>query len=332
MIMIFVVIMVAAATTIVAASVDLGRMATYKQKQSEREAKWQYCLDSAKALVVEDMVGLVGTSQSFAKSINGVNLTVTSEVDGSWNPVTGGKITTTGTLDGKIRTSLQYVGKRATVQPCQFGMLFTDKFQPDANTILNADIYLPGNLDASGLTITGDIYSPNVSAPIVASQTGSFFGRQPGQHIVLNDSLYAAQATVTTSGTSTLNNPTNLSLGTHSQLRYHTGNLTISGSTLGEITIYVKGSVNIANVRNSIGRLVVICNGDAQIAKGTSDVFLICNGKVSSSGGGGAGRIVNGSLAGAEFSNTAKDYTVNFDNYFVSNTNGGNRYWIPGQW
>ena len=335
MVMIFVVILIAAATTIIAASVDLGRMAIYKQKQSEREAKWQYCLESSKALVVEDLVGLVGTTQSFAKTINGIDLTVTSAVDNSWNPLTGSNITTTGVIDGKVRSTHQYVGKRTTVQPCQFGMFFTGIFQPDANTILNSDIYLAGTINASGLSITGDIYSPNVSSPTVASQVGSFIGRQPGQHIILSDALYAAQASVTTSGTTTLNNPTNLSLGSHSQLRYHTGNLTISGNTLGEITIYVKGSVSISNVRNSlspVGRLVVICNGDIQVEKGISDVFLICSGRISSNGNSSQARIINGSLAGFEFSRTIGAFTVVFDNYFVSNTDGGNRYWLPGQW
>ena len=55
MVMIFVVILMVAVTTIIAASVDLGRMAAYKQKQSERETKWEYCVESGKSLVVENL-------------------------------------------------------------------------------------------------------------------------------------------------------------------------------------------------------------------------------------------------------------------------------------
>ena len=339
--MIFVVILIAAATTIIAASVDLGRMANYKQKQAERDAKWQYCVESSKALVVEDLVDLVGTTQSFANTINGVNLTVTSAVDNSWNPLTGVNITTTGVIDGKTRSTHQYVGKRATVQPCQFGMFFTTKFQPSSTVTLTGDLYVPTiNVDTSQLTLVGDIYSSSTTATSLVSQTGSFFGRQPGQSIILNDAAYAAQATVTTSGTTTLNNITNPSSGTHSQLRYHTGALTISGTITGEVTIYVKGSVNINVVKNvpaGIARLVVICNGDVQFQNGTSDVFVICNGTISTAtsgggGGGGSSQIINGSLAGSQFTNVGGPMVVTFNNYFVANPDGGNRYWIPGQW
>ena len=334
MLMIFVVIMIAAATTIIAALVDLGRMAVYKQKQSEREANWQYCVDSAKSLVVENLVGNAGTIQGFSQSVNGVNLTIAAAPDGSWNSSTSTQIAVTGILDGKTRTTKIYVGKRATINYPQFGMFFTDKFLPDSTVILTGDAYMAKSIDASELTITGDIYSTSATAPTVASQIGSYIGQQPGVKIFLNDAAYAAQASVMTSGTLTLNNPTCLLSLPTSQLRYHSGSLTISGFTTGEITIYVKGSVDIKKVTNSLvvlGRLVVICNGDVQIENGTTDVFVICNGKITSSNSGGP-RVINGSLAGNELSSTSGNYTVNFNNYFVAHPDGGNRYWIPGQW
>ena len=337
MIMIFVVIMIAAATTIVAASVDLGRMATYKQKQSEREAKWQLCLDSIKAIAVEDLVNHSGTTESFSKMVNGINFSVSTAPYNSWNPQTSTQVTISGSLDSQARVSQFFIGKQATVQPCQFGMFFTRKFEPDANTTVTGDIFFDGSVDASNLRLTGDVYSRFVNAPPLKSQTGSFFGRQPGQKISVRDAAYAAQASISTSGTSTLNNPSNLLSLSNSQLRYHNGNLTISGTTSGEITIYVTGSVIISGVRNAVsgtlGRLVVICNGDIQIDQGTCDVFAIATGKIISTGNNGA-RTVNGSLAGLEFTNTGNnnEYTVNFDSYFITNSDAGYRYWIPGQW
>ena len=335
MVMIIVVILIAAITTIIAASVDLSRMAVYKQNQAEREAKWHYCVDSGQAFVVEDLVALVGTTQSFSKTVNGIDLTVNAIPDGAWNSSTSTQIAVTGLLEGKSRTTKLYVGKRATVQPCQFGMFFTDKFRTDLGSINSGDVYLAGSIVADGLSQTGDIYSPDISAPPTNSFSGIFYGRQPRQHIVLDDAAYLANASIVTSGTTTLKNPTNLSLSSRSQLRYHTGNLTISGTTTGEITIYVSGTVNLSNVTNSLivlGRLVVICNGDVFLEKGIgSDAFVICNGKVSETAPSGI-RTINGSMAGAELVNPKTGYVVNFNNYFVANPDGGIRYWLPGQW
>jgi len=334
MVMIVVVILIAAITTIIAASVDLSRMAVYKQNQAEREAKWQYCVDSAKAMVVEDMVGLVGTTQSFSKTVNGIDLAIGATPDLGWNPYTSSQISVKGNLEGNIRLTTVYAGKRSTVQPCQFGLYFTDIFDPDSLIDLTGDAYLARSINASQLLIAGDIYCPDAAGPKVAGQTGSYIGRQPGQKIALDDSTYASKATITTSGTMTLKNPTNLLSLSQSELRFHKGHLTITGSTTGEITVYVQGSVTIKNITNSVmilGRLVVICNGDAQIENGVSDVFLICNGKISSSKASGT-RTINGSLAGIEFSNTTSGYTIKFDNYFVANPDGGFRYWLPGQW
>ena len=333
--MIFVVILIAAATTIIAASVDLGRMAIYKQKQSEREAKWQYCVESSNAFVVEDLIDLVGTTESFSKTINGIDLSISTAPAGGWNSGTSTQMAVTGTIEGKSKTTKQYIGKRATVQAPRFALFFTDKYLPDAAVVTSGDAYLANTIDCSNLNLSGDLYSPYSTQPAVAALSGTFIGRQPGQTIVLDDSAYQAAASITTSGNSTLTNPTNLLSLTTSQLRYHSGALTITGTTTGEITIFVKGSVTIKSPSNAVlgilGRLVVICDGDVQIDTGTSEVFLICNGKITSTGAGG-NRTINGSIAGKELSGTGFKYTVNFDNYFNANSDGGNRYWLPGQW
>jgi hypothetical protein len=334
MVMIFAVILIAAATTIIAASVDLGRMAVLKQNQSEREAKWLYCVDSAKALVVEDLFGQVGTTQSFLKTVNGISISVSAAPDSTWNSAVSTKVAVTGILAGQIRSSYAYVGKRVNVNPCHFAMFFTNKFQPNSATTIDDDIYLSGTIDASNLNISGDIFSPLIAPPTVSSQTGSFFGRQASQVITLDDSAYAAQADITSSGNITVNNPTNLTGSSNSQLRYHTGNLTVSGTTVGEITIYVNGRVTLNNPRNLLSvlsRLVIICNGDVLIEPGTTDAFVVSNGKVKSTGTSG-NRTINGSLAGAEFPGSGDTYNVNFSNVFVSNPAFGTRYWIPGQW
>jgi hypothetical protein len=333
MVMIFVVILIAAVTTIIAASVDLGRMAGYKQKQSEREAKWQYCVESGEAFVTEDLVALADTNQNFFKTVNGINLTVAAAPDLSWNYLTSTKVSVTAILDGKTRTTNSYLGKRSTVNPCEFGMYFTNVFSPNSSITIAGDAFLEGSIDASQLSITGDIYSPSATAPTVASQTGSFIGHQSGQTIQLDDATYSSAASITTSGATTLSNPTNASLGLRSQLRYHTGDLTIKGTVTGEITIYVSGSVNLSPITNAPGgfsRLVVICNGDVLLNIGTINAFVIASGRIRSSLKIGT-RNVTGSLAATELSGTNQDYIVSFDDYFSTTPFSGYRYWIPGQ-
>lgn len=330
--MIFVVIMAAAISTIIAASVDLGRMAVYKQHQLEREAKWQYCVDSAKAHVVGDLFINANYSQSFSKTVNGINLTISSDTD-SWT-TNGCKMTVSGTLDGKTRSSTVYMGKRATAMPCQFGMFFLSSIVPTGTVDLNGDLYYGGSITGTSIDVDGNVYSSSATAPAFASLTGSFIGRQPVLSIALDDNAYQNAASVTTSGNTTLTNPLNLLSLSQSQLRYHSGNLTIRGTVTGEITIFVKGTVTIKSVSTLttlISRLVVICDGDIYIDGGTSTVFAICNGTVSSTSSKSA-RTINGSIAGKNLSDTNDTFDVNFDNYFVSYPAGGYRYRIPGQW
>lgn len=333
MVMIFVVIMMAAMSTILAASVDLGRMAVYKQKQLEREAKWKYCVDSAQALVTENLVNSGTYTQSFSQTVNGISLTISNELN-SWSDPWGCRMTAKGTLDGKLKSSILYFGKRSTVQPCQFGMFFTSKVQPDTNASVTGDLYYAGTIDASSVKVTGDVYSPSTSAPNFSVFSGTFVGRQPGLKISLDDATYQSAADISTSGTSTLSNPTNLLSLSHSQLRYHEGNLTIKGTITGEITIFVKGSVTIQNTvqfTNILSRLVVICDGDITFSSGSSSVFAISNGRIQGDGGKSA-RLISGSIAGKELSNTGGNWTVTFDSYFSSFSGGGERYRIPGQW
>ena len=328
--MIIVVILIAAITTIIAASVDLSRMAVYKQSQSEREAKWQYCVESGQAFVVEDLVALADTTQSFAKTVNGINLAVSCSPDSFWNSGTSTLITVTGSLDGKSRTTRDYVGKRTKVNPCQFAMYFTTTFAHTIALNVTGDVYMAGTIDASRLTLAGDLYCPNVTAPILASHTGSYVGRQPGQSIVLDSAKYLAEVISPTSGTLTLNNPTGVGTLIHSDLRHHTGDLTVSGTATGEITIFVNGNVTIDNLVESVlplGRLVVICKGNVTLLGSRCDVFVICDGDVD-----WKCDVVNGSVSGSTFTKSKPGSVMNFDSYFVSTPSSGFRYYIPGQW
>ncbi len=332
--MIFVVIMIAAATTIIAASVDLGRMAAYKQKQSEREAKWDYCVESAKSLVVENLSNYGSTTQSFVQTVNGISLSISAVPAPTWNPTTSTRISITGTLDGQSRTSNILIGKRTYVNPFLFAMYFTSKFNPNHHVFLNSDLFLPSQYDLTYTHLTGDCYTTQTTAPTFNSFTGNFYGRQPVEQFQLNSAVYAANASITTSGASVLNNPTNLISLTHSQLRYHTGNLTISGTVTGEITIFVKGGAYIDNVQlatSILSRLVVICDGDINFESGTCSVFIMGNGKCRMSGSNG-NRNITGSVAANELTATNNPWTINYDNYFALFPDAANRYWLPGAW
>ncbi|MEI8282852.1 MAG: hypothetical protein WCG75_10640 [Armatimonadota bacterium] len=333
MIMIFVVIMIAAATTIIAASVDLGRMAAYKQKQSEREAKWDYCVESAKSLVVENLTSYGSTTQSFAQTVNGMSLAISAVPAPTWNPTTSTRITVTGTLDGQSRTSAVLVGKRTYVNPFLFAMYFTSIFNPNDVVKLDDDLFLPSIYDVSNTKLTGDCYSTQSTAPAFNSFSGTFYGRQPVEPFYLDDAAYAAAASITTSGASTLNNPTNLISITHSQLRYHTGNLVISGTVTGEITIFVKGGAYMNKVKfaNALSRLVVICDGDINFEAGDCDAFIMGNGKCRMSGVNGD-RKISGSVAANELTATNNFWKITYDNYFALNSDGAFRYWLPGAW
>ena len=333
-VMIFVVLMMSAMATILLASVDMGRMAVFKQKQQERDTKWQYCLDSAKAYVIQSLLDTASTTQSLSLTVNGVDLSISCAADSSFGGANGCKITVTGTIDGKPRTSTLSIGKLMTVNPCTFAAYFVTKFQPTGTAALAGDLYYGGTFDGSQLSLTGNVYSTAASAPTIASFPGTFYGRQPTPKIALNDTAYAAAASIITSGSTTLSNPVNLLSLSQSQLRYHTGNLTITGTVTGEMTIFVQGSVVIDNVTpltNILSRLVIICDGDIQFAPGTSGVFAVASGKIQLSTSTGT-CTVNGSIAGTEFSNTGDAFSVNFDNYFLTTRSGGFRYWLPGQW
>lgn len=332
MIMIFVVLMVACIATVLAACLDLGRMAYQKEAQREREAKWQLCLDSSKALVADTLWTSGTYSQSFSQTVNNVPLTITSALD-SW--ATGGyKISVSGTQAGKSRSAAMYMGKRATVNPLQFGLFLTTTAKPQSVVTSSGDFYYGGSLTASNFQITGNAYGPATSSPSFNLLTGSYIGRQPKFTIKLNDSVYSASASSSTSGSVTVQNPTNLLSLTRSDLRYHNGDLTIKGLVLGEITYYVRGSVTLQAVSlntSVLSRLVVICNGDVTIANGTVAAFIVTNGRVQANNVSGA-RVIKGAVGAAELDDLNNNFTITYDNYFETSGTAGYRYWIPGQW
>ncbi len=333
--MIVVVILIAAITTIIAASVDLSRMAVYKQNQAEREAKWQYCVDSGRALVVENLVALAGTTQSFSKTVNGIDLTISASSDPFWNPETSTKLAITGILDRSLKTTNVFVGKRSTVNPCEFGLFIADLLNTTTSTLqISGDVYLDGSITASRLLVIGDLYCPSPSSPTIFSLSGSYFGRQSGQSIVLDNAIYSANAYSRSSGTLTLTDPTAVLLRSHSELRYHTGILTITGKTNGHLTVFVNGSVILDKIRDTPGdlsRLVVICNGDVTFKPGINDAFVISSGRILFSAESGP-RTLNGSLAASQFPNTSNLLQIYFDDYFVTTPSSGFHFYIPGQW
>lgn len=332
--MIFVVILIAAATTIIASSVDLSRMAAYKQHQSEREANWQYSIESAKAIVTENLTSFGSTTQSFSQTINGMLLTIGASPNDAWNATTGTQISVTGNLEGNSRTSKILIGKRTYVNPFLFGMYFTGKFNPNNYVTLDSDLFLPSIYDITYTRLSGDCYASQATRPTFNTFSGAFYGRQPVEKFQLNDGAYASNATISTVGNITLKNPTNLLSLTSSQLRYHEGNLTITGTVLGEITIFVKGGVYFDNVKvatSVLSRLVVICDGDINFEPGTSYVFAIGNGRCRMSGGTGD-RIIFGSIAADELTATNFPWTITYDNSFSVLPNLAARYWLPGQW
>jgi hypothetical protein len=210
-------------------------------------------------------------------------------------------------------------------------MYFTSKFNPNHHVFLDSDLFLPSVYDLTYTHLNGDCYTPLATAPTFFAFSGNFYGRQPVEKFQLNDAAYADDASISTVGSVVLNNPTNLLSLTHSQLRYHEGNLTISGVVTGEITIFVKGGAYIDNVQYAtpLSRLVVICDGDINFEAGTSNVFIMGNGKCRMSGSNG-NRTINGAIAANELTATNNPWTINFDNYFALNSDAASRYWLPG--
>lgn len=331
MIMLFVAILMVGVTTILAASVDLSKTAYLKQKQAEREAKWQYCVDSGKALATENFFQGSQT-QTFSQTINNVALTIATSTD-TWATY-GCKADISGVLDGKSRSSRIYLGRRSTIQPCQFGVFCTEMIEPSSTVTVKGDIYFPEKTTAESIAVTGDAYSPLTSNLSFSSLSGAFYGKQPKFTYNLDATAYYNSASTRTSGTTTVNGLLSLLTLTKSVLRYHSGDLTLKGTITGEFTIFVNGNITLQNPRtltSLISRLVIICNGNVYIKGGTTDAFIICSGNVTSDGSGGD-RTVNGSIAASQFLATDSNWTVKFDSYFVDYTAGGERYWIPGQW
>jgi hypothetical protein len=336
--MIFVAFMMVAVTTILAASSDLSRIARVRQAQTEREIKWNLAVESAKALAVEGLSTSMNSPQTFSATVNNIPLTIQSELSSSWSNGNGAKVTVSGTLAGKPRQTDFYLGKRSIPNPAVFGCFVTSFFAPnnfwgDKETLrIVGDLYCPKRSYLRGVEVSGDLYSSLRAQPTLESLGGSFFGYQPGMSIGLDSAKYSPVADVSTTGDLVLNSPTNSASGTRSKLFYHKGTLTIKGTVTGEITIYVSGNAIIQNPKlaTSRDRLVVIVDGDVEVAKGTSEVFLISNGEATFTDSGS--RTIKGSLACATLKSLSDNITVDFDSYFVNDPVRSAKFRIPGQW
>ncbi len=332
--MIFVALMLLAATTIITSSVDMSRMARLKLGSLERDAKWNLCLDSAKALIVEALAKTGSTTQNLSTTLNGIPLNIQSRSTSSWGNGQGCQITVTGTQDGQSRTATLYVGERVTVNPAQFACMVTTQLKPGSQGTLKCrgDLYCPVSTTGTGIDARSDVYSPLPASPSFSNLDGHFIGRQPKPAISLSNSKYAAVASTTSSGTITLNSPSGPTSWGNSKVYYHTGNLTISGTVTGRVTVYVAGNVVLSNpslsTSNGSHRLVVIANGNVTIRSGDSDANVIASGTVTVSGTAN----LNGSLACGTLSGLTSNLTINYDGYFEYWSFESDNFRIPGQW
>lgn len=331
--MIFVAVMLLASTTIIATSVDMSRMARIKLASSERDTKWNLCLDSAKALIVESIAKTGSITQNLSATLNGIPLTIQSH-SSSWGSARGCQITVAGTQDGQSRTSTLYIGERVAVNPAQFACMVTSQLRPGNQGTLKClgDLYCPVSTSGIGVDARSDVYSPSATSPSFSNIDGRFIGRQPKPIVTLSNSKYQAVANAFSSGTSTLNNPSGPTSWGNSKVYYHTGNLTIAGTVMGRVTIYVAGNVVLSNPRlstsNGSHQLVVIANGNVSISSGDSTAHVISSGTVSVTGTAN----LNGSLACATISGLTSNLTVNYDGYFEYWSFESDNFRIPGQW
>lgn len=341
LLMLFVAVMMVAVTTILAAASDLGRIARVRQAQGEKDLKWDLAVESAKALAAEDLAQSTAFPQQTSITINGIPLTIRTEPSDSWGAGNGAKVTVSGTVASKARLADLYLGKRLTPNPAAFGCLVTSLFAPnkfwedEVETLrIKGDLYCPKMSYLRGVEVQGDLYSALRTQPSLDSLGGKFYGHQPGMSISLDSAKYISDADVSTDGDLVLNNPTNSSNGVRSRLFYHKGSLTIKGTVTGEVTVFVSGNVTLENPKlaNVTGndRMVVIVDGDVEIAKGASNVFLICNGEVTFTGKGN--RTITGCLACSTLKSLPDTVTVDFNSYFVNDAVRSAKFRIPGQW
>lgn len=339
--MLFVAVMMVAVTTILAVASDLGRIARVRQAQGEKDLKWDLAVESAKALAAEDLAQSTTFPQQMSVTINGIPLTIRTELSGSWGAGNGAKTTVSGTVAGKSRQVELYLGKRSIPNPAAFGCFVTSLLTPNnfwddevKALRIKGDLYCPKLSYLRGVEVQGDVYSALRTQPSLDSLDGKFYGRQPGMSISLESGKYSPEADVSTTGDLVLNDPTNSSYGVRSKLFYHKGSLTIKGIVTGEVTVFVSGNVTLENPKLATGsgndRLIVIVDGDVEVAKGASDAFLICNGEITFTGKGN--RTIAGCLACTTLKSLPDSVTVDFDNYFVNDAARSAKFRIPGQW
>lgn len=329
--MIFVVVTMAAVGTILLASMDLGRLAYLKVKDSERRIRFQAHLDSIRAEYEEKLYREGVGNYSLTITNNSIRSETAGSLDTSWESPRSYQVQITSTLDRKTKTTTLKMGKRMMVNAAEFSLVAgqlstTQKLKLEGDVMIGTPYVASENPD-----LKGDVYGVATTNSAIDFNQGTYIGNQPKPKIVLTPAAYSAVADVTTSGTVTMNNPSFGLPILSSRTIYHTGNLTLSGTYSGKGTIFVNGSVTIRDLRAFTGldHAIIISTGGIVLEGDDITAVMITSGTVTTTSG--STIKIAGSLAGNVVNVTQKIEIVQ-DTFISVNPLLNDFFRIPGSW
>lgn len=328
----------AAMTTIIASSLDLSAVVEKRQHQMEREAAWQYAQEAAIARVQDRINEANQWTNDFWISINGLSVRARSRASTTWEVGKGVEIDVSGTLDGRFRSvSLRRSGREEpNIFTLAFGVL--RQMEMTSNINVTGDAYFlsePNFNDATQLSVNGDIFTAEVSAEgLEESAVGALYVNQRDFRLNFDLAAYQKNANRTFSGSVQLDKPLFLNSLTRSELIYVEGNLTLSGSYVGNATIVVNGNCFLENPRSTtiLDHIVLLVNGNVLVGSGTHDVFVACNGTTSNSTNDASSRRIFGSLITSILETGKSNYQIEYENIFEIRPDLKNAFHLPSQW
>lgn len=335
--MVFVVVIMAAMTTIIASSLDLSAVVEQRQHQMEREAAWHYVEDCAIARV-QDLVNESNSwTNDFVLVLNGISARVTSRPSTSWQVGKGIDIRVSGTLDGRTRTVNFRRSGREEPNVFQLGFGVLQDLSLTANIEVTGDAYLGGDLesDSSSFRATGDLFiADNEVSDLLEGVGRNIYLNQRDFRINFNLEGYQKTASRILRGNVTLDKPLFLNSLTRSELIYVEGNLTLSGSYVGNATIVVNGNCFLENPRSTtvLDHVVLLVNGNVFLSGGRHDAFIACNGVVTNSTADGSLRRIFGSLITSKLEIGKSNYQIEYENIFEIRPDLKNAFHLPSQW
>lgn len=342
--MIFAVLLMAAMTTAVVATVWLTSSLSRDERLYEDRIRSRYAFDAVCEQAAQDYTA--GTLATFPTSrnvtVNGVVCAMTIS-DNSANIPHSLSISATMSYHNRTFTDTKVVGMRKTPSPFYYALFFSS--MSGGGTIsgalntgssgANGDVYFGGpvTLTGTGSTINGDLESTgsissgttsitgmsnaNVSAVALPSVLASNYSSIANQ-TVSKASLAGATFTVTT--------------GNYSVIYCSSSGVSISGTFTNKGTVFVNGNVTISgpiSVANSSSRVAIVASGNITFtSSGPHNAYFYAAGSATLPAAGIT--ITKGGLVAGSLTTVTAPITATNDTAVWLDSTEGTKHRLPG--